>query len=236
MKKNAIYILMAAAFFGLVACKKDNFDEPKSKFSGRLVYQGTPLGFEYNQVTYQLFQFGFGLVAPITSSFAQDGSFNALLFDGEYKMIIPNGQGPFLWPKTAAGAADTLVINLKGSETRDIEVTPYYMITNDNVTASGSSVSASFGLNKIITDPALARNIENVGLYINKTQFVSAAGDHKIAQQEIGGGAITDMNAISLQVNVPAMTPAQNYVFARIGVKISGVEDRLYSQVVKLNL
>lgn len=236
MKKYSLYTILAAVLFGMVACKKDNFDAPNAKLSGRLVYQGTPLGFEYNQVTYQLFQYGFGLVAPINSSFAQDGSFNALLFNGEYKMVVPNGQGPFMWPQTAGGTPDTVTINLKGSHTMDIEVVPYYWITNENISASGSTVTATFGLSKIVTDPANAKDIENVALYINKTQFVSAAGDHKIAQNELGGGAITDINAISLQVNVPALTPAQNYIFARIGIKMAGVEDRLYSQVVKLNL
>jgi hypothetical protein len=55
-----------------------------------------------------------------------------------------------------------------------------------------------------------------------------------IAFTELGGGAITDPNNISLNVNVPAISPTQAYVFARIGLKIAGVEDRIFSPVQKL--
>ncbi|HEX2536422.1 MAG TPA: DUF3823 domain-containing protein, partial [Chitinophagaceae bacterium] len=86
---------------------------------------------------------------------------------------------------------------------------------------------------KIITD-GNARDVEQVGLYINKTQFVSSRNEEKIRETTMGGGSITDMNNIMLEVDVPSMTPTQNYVFARIGVKIAGVEDRLFSPVVKI--
>jgi hypothetical protein len=227
-------ILLAAFCIGLVSCKKDNYDEPTSKLTGRLVYKGESIGVERNQVPYELYQFGFGKVGPIGSSFDQDGKFSALLFDGEYKLIIPNGQGPFMWKKTASGAPDTTTITLRGSQTLDLEVTPYYMIRSPQITGGGGKVTANFKVEKIITD-ANAKNIENVSLYINKTQFVSQSGEDRIAQPvTIAGSAITDPNNISLQITVPNIQPVQNYVFARIGLKIQGVEDRIYSPVVKV--
>jgi hypothetical protein len=39
-----------------------------------------------------------------------------------------------------------------------------------------------------------------------------------------------------LKATVPAITPTQNYVFARIGLKVTGVEDMIFSPVVKINL
>ncbi|AXY75038.1 DUF3823 domain-containing protein [Paraflavitalea soli] len=216
-----------------VSCKKDNYDEPSSRLTGRIVYQGVAIGVENYQVPYELYQFGFGKVGPIGSSFGQDGTFSALLFDGEYKLIVPNGQGPFLWKKTAGGAPDTITISLKGNQNMDIDVMPYYMIRNAQLTGGAGQVKAAFKVEKIITD-ANARDIENVTLFINKTQFVSRADNENIATAGIDGPAIVDPNNISLTVTVPGMTPAQNYVFARIGVKIAGVEDRLYSPVQKI--
>jgi hypothetical protein len=35
-------------------------------------------------------------------------------------------------------------------------------------------------------------------------------------------------------VSVPAISPAQAYVFARIGLKIAGVEERIFSPVKKI--
>ena len=79
----------------LISCKKDNYDPPSSTLSGRLVYNGDSIGVERNQVPFELYQFGFGKVGSIANTFAQDGTYSALLFDGDYKLIIPNGPGTF---------------------------------------------------------------------------------------------------------------------------------------------
>ena len=231
MKIKLHHIVLLFCGISLLSCKKDNYDAPSSTLSGKLVYKGEGFGLEKDQVPFELYQYGFGKVGPIGASFTQEGTYSALLFDGEYKLIIPNGQGPFLWKKTTAGKPDSVVVNLKGSQVLDLEVTPYYMIRSTQITASGGKVNASFNVEKIITD-ADAKDIENVTLYINKTQFVSGANN--IANAGIAGAAITDPNSISLSVTVPSIAPAQNYVFARVGLKIAGVEDRIFSPLVKV--
>jgi hypothetical protein len=234
MKMNKLsYIALIALCAAAVSCKKDNYDPPSSKLEGRIVYKGEAIGVEQNQVPYQLYQYGFGRVGPIGATFAQDGSYDALLFDGEYKFIVPNGQGPFLWKKTAGGAPDTVNISLRGNQTLDLEVMPYYMIRTPQVTAAAGKVNATFKAEKIIIG-ADAKDIENVTLYINKTQFVSE-GDYNIGRAITNGGAIADPNNIVLSVTIPTITPAQNYVFARIGLKVAGVEDRIFSPVQKIS-
>lgn len=223
---------MLTATVAAFSCKKDNYEPPKSYLTGRLMYQGQPIEVERNQVGYQLYQFGFGRVGAIGGIFSQDGSYSSLLFDGEYKLIIPNGQGPFLWKKTATGDPDSISVVMNGSQTLDLEVTPYYMVRNANISSSsGRTVTAAFSLEKIITD-ANAKDIETVFLYVNKTQFVS--GGNQEASTSKAGADIADMNSISLSVTVPDFVPTQNYVFARVGVKISGVEDMLFSPLVKV--
>jgi hypothetical protein len=105
------------------------------------------------------------------------------------------------------------------------------MIRNPQIATAAGKVNATFKAEKIITD-ANAKNIENVGLYINRTQFVSPGNN--IANTVLAGSAITDPNNLSLSVTIPTLTPAQNYVFARIGLKIANVEDRIFSPLVKL--
>lgn len=231
MKFNFQYIILIVFTGMFFSCKKDNFSAPSATLSGSLVYQGQPIGVERNQVPYELYQFGFGKVGPIGQTFAQDGSYSSLLFDGEYKFIIPNNQGPFMWKKTAGGAPDSLTINLKGSQTMDIEVTPFYMIRNAQLVKSGNAVTGNFKLEQIITG-ADARDIERATLYINKTQFVSPG--ENIGNSSISGGDITDRNNISLSVDIPNISPAQNYIFARVGVKIAGVEDMIFSPLAKI--
>ncbi len=236
MKNKFHYLILLVLIAAIHSCSKDNYNSPASLLSGRLVYQGDSIGVETNQVPFELYQYGFGKVGAIGESFAQNGTYSALLFDGDYKLIVPNGQGPFRWKYTATGAPDSIAVTMRGSQTLDLEVTPYYMIRNPQITGSGSTVTATFKAEKIITD-ANAKDIDRVSLYINKTQFVSGNGDQKVANTDMAGADITDINNITLSVTVPGdLTPAQNYIYGRIGLKIAGVEDLIFSPVVKIQL
>jgi hypothetical protein len=200
---------------------------------------------EYDRVPFQVFQYSFGKVAPVgrlsvfrdrpgdldvNTMITQEGSYSLVVFDGEYKFVINPGQGPFLWSQTG-GKADSVTIIVNGNTTQDVEVKPYYMIRNAQITGNSTAVAATFALEKIITD-ADAKDVERVTLFLNKTQFVGEA--NQLARTELAGSAITNMGSINLSVNVPAISPTQNYVFARIGVKIAGVEDLLFSPVQKI--
>ena len=224
------YIVAGCVLTGaLYSCKKDNYAPPASQITGGLLYDGDTVYVEYDRVPFQLYQSGFGKVGAINGVFTQDGQMNALLFDGDYKFIVPNGQGPFLWPKTAAGTPDSLAISVAGSKKVDIEVTPYYMIRNANISVSGTSVNATFAAEKIITD-ANAKDIESVTLFLNNTVYVS--GTNNVASASKAGADITDSNNITLSVAIPSIN--QNYVFARVGIKIAGIEDLIFSKLVKL--
>jgi hypothetical protein len=235
MKIKFHYILIGL-FLAASGCKKDNYDAPQSKLSGRLVYKGEAINVEYNAVPYELYQPGFATKSAITGTFDQDGNYGQLLFDGNYKFTMQANQGPFMWKELSAGKRDSLNVTLKGNQTLDIEVTPYYLIHNATYTATGRKVTAVFNLEKVITD-ANAKNIERVSLYVNKTQF--ASNDFRLGDGDpptIAGSAITSMNNLTLSFDVPSLTPTQNYVFARVGLKIAGVDDLIFTPVTKVNI
>jgi hypothetical protein len=230
--KHSIYLFGVLALAAAAGCKKDNYPQPSSMLTGHLLYKTDTIQVERNQVPFQIYQYGFGKVGPIGSTFSQNGTLSAVLFDGTYKIIVPNGQGPFMWKQTAAGNPDTVSVTLKGNQSIDLQVMPYYMIRNANITVSGGTAKATCKLEQIITD-ANAKNVERVSLYINKDQFVS--GGDNIAKQDLAAANITDMNNISLSVAVPSVTPTQNYVYARIGLKIAGLEDMIFSPVQRIS-
>jgi hypothetical protein len=201
--------------------------------TGHLLYNSDTIQVERNQVPFQIYQYGFGKVAPITTTFAQDGSYSQVLFNGDYKLLIPNGQGPFMWKRTQAGDADTVNITLKGNQIVDLQVTPYYMIRNASISINGGIATATCKVEKIITD-ANAKDVERVSLYVNRTQFVS--NNDNIAKADSAASAFPDWNNVSLSVAVPAIVnPSQNYAYARIGVKIVGLEDMIFSPLVKIS-
>jgi len=230
--KNRFYFIAGAIIAVLFsACKKDNYDAPQADFTGRIVYKGEPINVQFGQVNFELWQSGFGNYSALNVNVNQEGGYSAKLFDGNYKLVFSANQGPFLWKKNAAGKQDTIAVNISGSKTMDIEVTPYYMIRGATLTAATGKVNGFCKLEKIITD-ANAKDVESVSLYINKTQFVD--GGNNIAVQELRGAAIADLNNLNTSVTIPGIVPAQNYVFARIGVKIAGVDDLIFTPVAKI--
>ncbi|MBW8685723.1 DUF3823 domain-containing protein [Chitinophaga rhizophila] len=237
MKKIFAYIALALTAF---SCKKDNYDPPSSTFSGFITYKGVPVNVSSKDVTFELWEPGWGKNGAITVNVKEDGSFSALLFDGNYKLIIPPSQGPFRSITDAETKTDTMLLTIRGNQEMNIEVMPYYMVREAKLALSGTDVvTGNFRLEKILTGPD-ERNIESVFLYLNQTQFVD--GTNYIARTVLDGGNITDPANISMQVNIPDVisgngaTGNQDYVFARVGVKISGVEDLLFSEVQQINL
>ncbi|WP_315816224.1 DUF3823 domain-containing protein [Paraflavitalea speifideaquila] len=231
MKKTLGYILGAVFILLFASCAKDNYDSPNATLAGRIVYNGEPINVEYNQVYFELWEQGWDKPTPIGVNIAQDGGYSSVLFNGTYKLIFPGGQGPFML-KSGGATKDTIVVSLSGNQKLDIEVLPYYMVRNTQFTASSNNVTAAFKLEKIITD-GNSKNIERVTLYINKTQFVSEGNN--VAKTSINGPAIVDPNNVSLSVGIPTLVPSQNYVYARVGVKISNVEDWIFSPVKKIS-
>ncbi|QEC80208.1 DUF3823 domain-containing protein [Mucilaginibacter ginsenosidivorax] len=230
--KIKFHHIIIALLLTATGCKKDNYAAPSATFNGRLTYKGDPVNVEYNQVPFNLYQSGFGKIAPIVGTFDQEGNYSTLLFNGNYKFTIPANQGPFMWKELSAGKRDTIAVTISGNKTMDIEVMPYYMVRNAKITAASKTVTAAFNIEKVITD-ANAKGIDRVNLYINKTQFVS--GGDQIASTQLNGSDITSLSNISMSVGIPSLSPTQNYVFARVGIKISGVEDMVFSPLVKVS-
>ena len=115
----------------------------------------------------------------------------------------------------------------------DIEVMPYYMIRNTAISGSSNKVTATFDLEKIITGED-GKGIQEVSLYVSKTAFVDTRTS--IATSNRGGADLEDLSSIIMEVSVPDRVPTQNYGYARVGVKIDGVEDRIFSEIVKIDL
>jgi hypothetical protein len=238
MKIKIQYILLfSLCAFLFASCAKDNYDAPGTLFNGALTYKGDTIRLQRGQVYFQLFEPGWQKDMksnPINVSIGQNGVFSAMLFNATYKMVLPVGKGPYL-------PQDTTTLVLTGSKTMNIEVTPYYMIRNVAFSSSGRTVTGSCSVEQIVTG-ANAKNVESVNLYISTTSIVDAGAcyDKPVA------GDISNLSSISMSYNVPVFstvdptkyTPIadQNYVYARIGLKIQGVGDMIYSPVVKVNL
>jgi hypothetical protein len=231
--QHIVWLLPLVLFTACSLNNYDNYDEPESTLEGAFLHNGDSVRVSYNNVTFELWQSGFGAESPINVTVDQNGSYSAVLFDGEYRLVIPPGQGPFIGTGIGEGGSDTLQVQLQGDQKLDIQITPYFMIRNPEFSTSGRTVSANFAVEQIVTG-ANAQNVEFVQLYVSKTNYVDTRTS--IGTTTMNSGDISDMSNINLSVDVPAMTPTQDYVFARVGVKTSAVEDMIFSPIQKMQI
>ena len=233
-------MLIPLCAIAILSCSKDNYKPPTVPLTGALTYKGEPLQLINSSNAYiglQIYQYGFGKIGAVNEAVTQDGKYAALLYAGNYKLTIPNGQVPFKWPQTVPGVPDSISIALTAAQTLNIEVMPYWMVRTPTFTASGGSVTATFKAEQIITD-ATAKSIDKVALFINKTELVSDDGNQHINEPPVSlaGAAITDLNNISLSTAIPTnIVPAQNYIFARVGIKMNGIDYWIFSPVQKVS-
>jgi hypothetical protein len=216
-------LIMSVGLSGCGMSALDNYDQPTSTLSGRVEFEGEPVGVRTNGVQLELWERGYDTPQKIPVYVAQDGSFTAVLFDGEYDLTPIPGNGPW------ANTSDTLHIVLKGSARVAVPVRPYYTIKDETVSRSADAVAADFRLGQVDA----SRAVEYVGLYVSSTTFVDRS--NMAVRVETPGAAIGALDQpIHLSVTLPANLAAKGEVFARIGVKTVGVAELLFSPVYKL--
>ncbi len=225
------YIIPVVVLVILSSCELDNYNEPDSILTGNIIYNNDAVPVARNQVRFQLWQSGYGTPAPIDVAIAQDGSFSSRLFSGDYKLVFLPGEGPFKAP------ADTLYFGISGGKTMDLSVTPYYIISSAEFSHSEGLVKANCSLSQIITG-LNGRPVERVTLIINRTIFVDANSGSEGSMAQVDAENILDLNNIAMTVEIPddPKRPSQDYIFARVGVKIDGIEDMIYTPVEKISL
>lgn len=213
--------LIALSF---ASCEIDNYEPPTSMLTGTVVYDGKPIGVRSGGVQLELWQPGFALNTKIPVNVDQDGRFAASLFDGTYKLTFLAGNGPW------AVSTDTIIVNLNGSADITVPAEPYYTIGDETVARNGESIEASFRALAVNESRAL----ESVGLYIGTTTVLDNINNKQ--KVELPAADITSLDEpIDLAVTLGADLSARAYVFARIGVRTSGVNEMLFSPVFKIN-
>ena len=213
-------ILLLVLFSG---CGKDNFDAPESRLVGRVTYQGKALNLRGTgeAVQLQLYQDGYEKNDPISVFVAQDGTFSALLFDGQYRLTTRDGNGPWV------NNHESVTVNLKGHTEVNLEVTPYFTISDEQLSVSGSVMNASFTINRIVPDAKISR----VMLLLSKTQFADDVNN--LFRQDFSDVASGSVN-LSADLSGNTEVTKAKALYARVGVLANGADQAIYSPVVRL--
>ena len=212
----------------LAGCEYDNYEEPKNLLTGRIVYNGEPVGLkqtgtgqDYNVL--ELYQPGFEGTAPIPVYVDQDGTFSAMLFKGSYRIVAKNGSGPWVDMGTE------LYFDVTGDTSVDFPVTPYYVLSNEEYSVDDEGMlTVSFRVDRgafTLINGKPDALIESIALYINNTRFVDDVTFRKkvdSANLSIGEQTIT----VSLKDAELAEYPV---LYARLAIGTQGNSPKLYT-------
>lgn len=219
MKK---YILGISALLTLLitSCSKDNYEEPGSVLTGKIVSEASNqvLGVKNQSeggVKIQLWQDGYQLHTSIEVSVNQDGTFSASLFDGTYKVVTTDNNGPWINDR------DTVVVQVKGNATVEYPVRPYFELKNEAFKLEGNTLTATFTVDQV--NAIQDRGLGELTLYVGNTVFV----DDSFNKMKVSAASpVVGTNTITMDVSNLSASPV---LYARVGVKINGVEQRLYT-------
>ncbi|MGV3640084.1 MAG: DUF3823 domain-containing protein [Adhaeribacter sp.] len=223
-KLSSVFTLLLA-LASLAGCKYDNQEPPQSFITGKVVYNGEPIGVRSNNVRLELWQPGFALFQKVDIHVAQDGSFSANVFDGDYKITRLRGNGPW------ADQTDTISVQVRGNATVEVPVTPFFLVKDASMKKDGSNIQATFSVEKVHPTAVL----EAVNLYLSNTVIVDQNNNTRNAR--LAANAIDPSQPITISAGIPAPTGGgRSYIYARIGVKTVGAGEQIYSSPVKINL
>jgi hypothetical protein len=222
---HKILFVVAILTTALGSCKKDNKSAPSATISGRIVYNNQVLGVRSNGVQLELWQYGYQLFSKIPVYVNQDGTFSAKVFNGNYKLTLLRGNGPW------ADKTDSINVAVNGQVNVDVPVDPYFIITNETFQRTGNTITATFKVQQVNTSKAL----ELVRLYIGQTTITDQNNNAANAQK--AAAAIPDLSQpVTVTATIPASLASKNYVFVRVGVKAVGVGELLYSKPQEISV
>jgi hypothetical protein len=229
-----LYSLVAGAFL-LAGCTKDNVDPPKSTLTGRVVFEDQAVGVRNNSTTnagntstmLELWQRGYQLFTKIPVYVAQDGTFSAVLFDGDYKLVRTRGNGPWV------DNTDTIEVKVRGATNVNVPIQPYYVVRNETFQKDGNTVKATCQASRITATAAgRAVTLDRVVLFIGSTQFVD--NNNTVGRNELTGAAVADLSKpLSFSLAVPASI--KGFCYVRIGIKATNSAEYLYTPVQKIS-
>ena len=221
--KNRLSLIIVCCLLMLSGCSYDNYDEPTSVLSGRVVYNGQALPVKTDGTGFILWQDGYANKSGITLNIAYDGTFSATLFDGEYKLTRRAG-GPWV-----DQPADTVYITVRGNTVVDVPVTPYFTIRDASFQYYDGKVKATFKVDKVVE----SANVSRLTLCLGK----SILTDHnkKEANKTLSNPVISFGEEMTLEADLGSLA-GEEYVFARVGVRAaqSSNSEFVYSLPVKV--
>ena len=182
MRNKFISSIILLIVLILAGWEFDNYDPPESTISGKVTYNGNAVNVRSGGTELELWQYGFQTRQKIPVFIAQDGTFSALVFDGNYKLVRLKG-GPW------ENQTDSINVTVKGSATVDVPVTPYFTLSGESFTYDKNTGILTATCNVVKVG---SLEIDNLSLYIGVTNIVDPTNSSQ--NSVLASGALTDLS------------------------------------------
>ena len=135
----------------------------------------------------------------------------------------------------------------------DIEVVPYWWMSNLQTTYTGGVFTATFNVAKVSTLNG-GRNLQYVAIYLSPTNLPDIQSATQGAVRTFNAGTNTNGNsvpaaastggAVTIKIDLNTLTAGEkqflkvmgNTIYASIGVKTDKINDQIYSDAIQLQV
>jgi hypothetical protein len=210
--KKTVFLSIILFTVLLSSCEYDNYDAPSLTIKGNIMYNGNKYVFDGNPNigVITLVQKGFGKIDVGTNvRIDENGAFTQLIFPGDYWLTLANNPYPFEFKDfhslgTGLGY-DSIPMNITSNVVKDIEVTPYYQISDFALSVSSGKIVANFKVKKTIGTINVAPKVIRARCFLSTSSIVNSATT--FSAQVIK--SITDSANVAISMNIS--TGAQSY-------------------------
>ncbi|MGQ8334948.1 DUF3823 domain-containing protein [Sunxiuqinia sp. A32] len=245
--KRIIYLSFIILAIISSSCEYDNYDSPSLLLSGNLTYNGQNFLFDGNpdRGLLSVFQKGFGKVDIGTAiKVCEDGSFQQLLFSGEYWLTPNNNQYPFEFSEFDSYGAglgyDSLYVNLKSDFEKNIEVVPYYTINNFSTSVEGGNIVLKFDVANNTGTVKPAPRVVKARCYVGTSAIVNS----KTSCTKSMDVNISDQGSVEITVSISEGNDSyrrmyvnnfRDYAFCRVAIELENIPNYyLFSDTKKV--
>lgn len=225
MKK--IFFILCIFSLAITACEYDNYEAPMSKLHGHLDFDGQTLILSSHDSYIELWEVGdWPKKEAIRVYFNTEGEFSQMLFDSEYKMVIPASLRPFVITDSRF-VNDTMRVVVKGDTELKIDVRPYYTVEDATYEFDKATNKMKAHCRVRCVEAPDKSQMDIVRCYVGKSAgFIH--GYHMTYQtfnaNNIPSGSIDDVqfNTSALAMNT---VHQQDNLYCRIFVKVKGINN-----------
>lgn len=242
--KSIIAAMLVLLGFAATSCEYDNYEAPSYLFSGQLKCDGENFPYDSSKPLLKVFQRGYGKVdgggTDIRTN--DEGHYQQLFFDAEYKMTLVNEALPFELPdfeSLGAGKGyDSITYHFNSNVAKDFEVRPYYKLKNLKAELKNGNIVATFNIEKMTNTLKPAPGIVKTRIWLSTSTLVNSG----IRCTRSTDPEYIDDNTLQVYIPLAEYRKKENfidnyrtYAFYRVAIELEGMNKYfLFSTIGKI--